>query len=332
MSHAPFTTASETTPEPLPEPAPGWTPERIRFFLEQLARSGNVVAACGKLGISRQAAYQLKRRMPAFALAWDGAILRHRDALVDACMDRALNGVCEEVVVDGRVVERTRADGATLRFMMARADRMAESREMHDRPARLAEAHLEDLMDMIDPPPIEADVADGDAAGEANGAAAPAAAPDPDRRRFDARSARDLLTYISESATADWDERVAGELHERQAARLGEAGAGPAREPAYARAIAEKRFPRHPVIDPEIEDESFTDEEREGLAYIRWLVALQEVAPEDIDISDLDPAESDSWSLSDWDRADRSGLSARMELGRPRPWEDEDEASDGAAG
>ena len=81
MSHAPSATAPESRPAPLPNPAPGWTPDRIRFFLEQLARSGNVVAAGGKLGISRQAAYQLKRRMPAFALAWDGAILRAAPAL-----------------------------------------------------------------------------------------------------------------------------------------------------------------------------------------------------------------------------------------------------------
>ncbi|MEH6758170.1 MAG: hypothetical protein V7676_11770, partial [Parasphingorhabdus sp.] len=35
---------------------------------------------------------------------------------------------------------------------------------------------------------------------------------------------------------------------------------------------------------------------------------ISAMAPEDIDVSDLDPAESDSWGDMDWERASRSGL------------------------
>ncbi|MEH6756876.1 MAG: hypothetical protein V7676_05140 [Parasphingorhabdus sp.] len=38
---------------------------------------------------------------------------------------------------------------------------------------------------------------------------------------------------------------------------------------------------------------------------------ISAMAPEDIDVSDLDPAESDSWGDMDWERASRSGLLRR---------------------
>ena len=308
------------TPDPLPEtPArqredgAGWTRERMRLFVVLLAESGNVVRVCGQLQISRQAAYQLRRRMPAFAHAWDGAILRHRDNLVDACMDRALNGVAEEVVVDGEIVERTRADGATLRFMMARADRLAESRELHDRPARLAEARLEDLMDLLDPPE----------AGEE---------PHPDRRRFTARAAHDLLEDIAESALPDWDERVV-QRHEqaRREAEEAEHEAGVERQEAEeARAEAARTGAPLPPLtdpgDPALEAAILTEEERGRLAYLRWHRALMAMPPETVDVSDLDPAEAlEKWTAQDWDRAFHTGLADQVDFG-----EDEDE--EGEAG
>ena len=58
----------------------GWTPERRRRFPELLAAGIDVRRACAAVGLSRQAAYTLLRRDPAFARAWDGALRSARVA------------------------------------------------------------------------------------------------------------------------------------------------------------------------------------------------------------------------------------------------------------
>ena len=81
---------------PLPEdPAPGWTPERQAGFLRALAATHNVSAAARSVGMSRQSAYQLRARLKGqpFDYAWEFAFQCAFDALAQAAMDRALNGV-----------------------------------------------------------------------------------------------------------------------------------------------------------------------------------------------------------------------------------------------
>ena len=51
----------------------GWTADRRRRFVEFLAAGADVRRACAGVGLSRQAAYRLRRRDPTFALAWDDA-------------------------------------------------------------------------------------------------------------------------------------------------------------------------------------------------------------------------------------------------------------------
>ena len=58
----------------------GWTPQRRQRFLELLAAGSDVRRACAGVGLSRQAAYTLRRRDPAFADAWDGALRLARAA------------------------------------------------------------------------------------------------------------------------------------------------------------------------------------------------------------------------------------------------------------
>ena len=60
----------------------GWTPSRRAKFLECLAATPNVLRACAAAGISREAAYRLRRRDPAFALAWADALRQGYDARV----------------------------------------------------------------------------------------------------------------------------------------------------------------------------------------------------------------------------------------------------------
>jgi hypothetical protein len=67
----------------------GWTPERRRNFLQCLAAGGSVRLACGRVGLTRQAAYKLRGREPVFALAWDQALLDARRA-ADAAFLAAL--------------------------------------------------------------------------------------------------------------------------------------------------------------------------------------------------------------------------------------------------
>lgn len=133
MTHQenPNTLPARTTPTD-----PGWTPARQRYFLSRLSDTGNVLGVCREMDMSRQSVYALRARDAAFARAWQGAMLRHRDALVDICMERATVGVREEIVVDGALVERTKPDGAMLRHMLNRADRLCDDDSLAARPAR----------------------------------------------------------------------------------------------------------------------------------------------------------------------------------------------------
>jgi hypothetical protein len=58
----------------------GWTSQRRQRFLELLAAGLDVRRACAGVGLSRQAAYTLRRRDLAFAQAWDGALRSARAA------------------------------------------------------------------------------------------------------------------------------------------------------------------------------------------------------------------------------------------------------------
>jgi hypothetical protein len=62
----------------------GWTQARRARFLECLAASANVQRACLAVRMSRQSAYRLRRRDPAFAAAWDDALRTARRAATEA--------------------------------------------------------------------------------------------------------------------------------------------------------------------------------------------------------------------------------------------------------
>lgn len=73
----------------------GWTPARQVQFLRELAASHSVSAAARAVGMSRQSAYQLRARLRGepFDLAWEHAFDSCYDALAEAAMERAANGV-----------------------------------------------------------------------------------------------------------------------------------------------------------------------------------------------------------------------------------------------
>lgn len=51
----------------------GWTAQRRDEFLDALSTGSDVSRACVQVGLSRQAAYRLRRRDAGFAAAWDEA-------------------------------------------------------------------------------------------------------------------------------------------------------------------------------------------------------------------------------------------------------------------
>ncbi|MGN6356421.1 MAG: LysR family transcriptional regulator [Novosphingobium sp.] len=70
----------QTAPSPHPASAEGepprWTLERMRGFIETLRRTRSVAAAARSVGMSRQAAYVLRRKLPGhpWVAAWDAAL------------------------------------------------------------------------------------------------------------------------------------------------------------------------------------------------------------------------------------------------------------------
>lgn len=108
----------------------GWTPARKAQFLESLAGDGNVRAACARVGLSREAAYRLRRRDPLFARAWAAAQLQARESVGAVLGTRAIDGIEEDVWFRGEVVgTRRRYDTRLLLAHMARLDKLAEDEQ-----------------------------------------------------------------------------------------------------------------------------------------------------------------------------------------------------------
>lgn len=82
------------TPSPVTVRRDGWTAERRALFLECLCEKADITRACARVGLSRQAAYALRRRDPVFALAWDVALQVAHDGRV--C--RTLEAMPEETL------------------------------------------------------------------------------------------------------------------------------------------------------------------------------------------------------------------------------------------
>ena len=121
MDLTPFTTT------PCSPRHDGWSPALKVRFLDHLAGRGNVAAACTAVGMSREAAYRLRRRDVLFARGWAAALMLAREAGADALADMALGGIEEEVWHRGELKgTRRRFDSRLLLAHIARLDRLAE--------------------------------------------------------------------------------------------------------------------------------------------------------------------------------------------------------------
>jgi hypothetical protein len=101
----------------------GWSAERQRVFLVNLAETGSVHLACAAARLSARSAYGLRARSPAFAAAWDTADQLAVGRLSAIAFDRAIHGRTEQVWQDGILVSEKRVPSdKLLTWLLARLD------------------------------------------------------------------------------------------------------------------------------------------------------------------------------------------------------------------
>ena len=119
---APATSLPDFTPVPRKcQRSNGWKPEVQRAFIEALAETGSVKAACRRVGRADHGVYLLRRHPEAeeFRRAWQAALDIGIQRIEDVAMDRAINGVEEPVYNYGKLVgTRTRYNDRLLMFML----------------------------------------------------------------------------------------------------------------------------------------------------------------------------------------------------------------------
>ena len=117
------TTAITITPNALK-----WTAERQAAFLRALASSHCVAQAARAVGMTRQSVYALRARLrhEPFDLAWQAALHCRFDALAEAAMERALNGVEVPHFYQGELIHTSRRYDERLTVaLLAMRDRYA---------------------------------------------------------------------------------------------------------------------------------------------------------------------------------------------------------------
>ncbi|WP_375392301.1 hypothetical protein [uncultured Sphingomonas sp.] len=103
----------------------GWTAERQVAFVEALAATANVQAACKAVGMSTSSAYDLRARPGAtsFREAWGVALDYAVHRLGEAAFDPALNGTATPVFFQGEQIgERRRFDEKLTMFILRLRD------------------------------------------------------------------------------------------------------------------------------------------------------------------------------------------------------------------
>jgi len=106
----------------------GWTADKQVRFIEVLAATACVEAACRAVGMSDTSAYTLRRRPcgAAFRRAWDAALDCGAHRLEQASFDRSINGVARPIFHKGEQVGEWRYFDERLTMFLLR----------HRRPAR----------------------------------------------------------------------------------------------------------------------------------------------------------------------------------------------------
>lgn len=98
-------------------------------FIEWLCRSGNVLDASRKAKIARSEVYAEREADPAFAAAWDEALVIATEALELEARRRAEKGVLEPIFYQGVKVGTVRRYSDSLLMFLLKAHRPAVYRE-----------------------------------------------------------------------------------------------------------------------------------------------------------------------------------------------------------
>ena len=101
----------------------GWTPERQRAFIEELAACGVVREAAARVGMSEKTARRLRLRADAagFNRAWDEAVLIGSERLHALAIDRAVNGTVRQRFFRGQLVGEERVfDNRLLIYLLGK--------------------------------------------------------------------------------------------------------------------------------------------------------------------------------------------------------------------
>jgi len=101
----------------------GWSAERQRLFLSNLAETGSVHLASNAARLAARGAYRLRTRSPQFARAWDHALQLAAGRLAAIAFDRAIHGRIEQVYHSGDLVgERRVPSDKLLMWLLSRLD------------------------------------------------------------------------------------------------------------------------------------------------------------------------------------------------------------------
>ena len=235
-----------------------FTPPRRAQFLHVLAEQGNVLVACAKVGVSRQAAYLARRRDEWFRAGWEAALVHARAFSEQVLANVALEGVREKVFYRGDCVgEKVRIDARLLLAHLARLDAKAA-----DPRAQAHAERFDELLAVVSGLALPEDMADPDdpllplarrryvaarAAGLRFAVLDPFDAADPwsdeeddnDDRPDPAAAAEDAaLIAVHDAAAAEWDDwqdrvdAIAAALDAGEAPVVGEGGGGGRSNPA----------------------------------------------------------------------------------------------------
>jgi hypothetical protein len=103
-----------------------------QIFIEELARSGNVLLSSRKAGVSRTTVYLARKDDPAFADNWDDAMDEAVDLLEAVARGRAVNGIDKPIYRGGVQVGTIREYSDTLLIFLLKAHRPERFRDSYD--------------------------------------------------------------------------------------------------------------------------------------------------------------------------------------------------------
>ncbi|MBX7494368.1 hypothetical protein K3172_00700 [Qipengyuania sp. 6B39] len=136
----------------------GWTTEKQVDFLRMLATTQNVAAAARSVGMGRQSAYKLRARLDdqPFGAAWRLALRNARNTVLDAAIERAVNGVEVPHYWKGELIGTSRKfDERLTTALLATGALQRSTAHIHGPEREFAERGLPRLLDRIANGPAE---------------------------------------------------------------------------------------------------------------------------------------------------------------------------------